>query len=300
MTLTKGNLNMKKIAISAMLIGLMGLAQAQVTVYGKARVYEESTTVGSAASVMSLTNDTSRIGIKATEVLGNGLTANVVIETGYGADAPAASTLGDRVTLVGLSGKIGSVNFGRDKHAVTRALDNFDAMGNAFGSSTTVIHAAQGSRLQNAVFLSATPMTGVTVNYQNANSEVAGTTNAQAGSVDYTVGPFAATVARYDSGTTSASNVVGAKFKYSNTTVFGMYSDDTVSGVVSTGKSIGVNQAMGATTLLASYGEKQGTKAYDLGATYNLSKNTMLHARYVKESSAVDTQKVGLGIEMNF
>jgi predicted porin len=291
---------MKKIAISAMLISLMGLAQAQLTVYGRARVFEESTTVGSAASVMSLTNDTSRIGFKATEKLDNDLSANVVIETGYGADAPTAATLGDRISLISLANKYASVGFGRDKHAVARTLDNFDALANAFGSSASVIHTPQGSRLQNAMFLSATPMTGVTVNYQNANSEVPGTNNAQVVSIDYAVGPLAASVGRYNNGTTSASNIVAAKFKYSNTTVFGMYSNDTISNVGSNGKSVGINQAIGATTLLASYGEKEGTKAYDLGATYNLSKNTMLHARYVNESSTVDTKKIGVGMEINF
>lgn len=291
---------MKKIAISAMLIGLMGFAQAQVTVYGKMRVYEESTTVGSAASVTSLTSDSSRWGVKGGEDLGNGLKATFVIETTVAVDAPAANGIGDRTTIVGLSNKFGAIAVGRDKHSIARTLDNFDAMGNVFGSSTTVIHAAQGSRLLNAVFLSATPVAGLTVNYQNANSEVAGVTHAQAGSIEYTVGPFAATVARYDNGTTSATNIYGAKAKFGSTTVFGMYSDDTVAGVSSKGKSIGVNQSMGVITALASYGEKEGTKAYNLGATYNLSKNTMLHARYVKEVATVDTQKIGVGMEMNF
>ena len=300
MTLIKGNLNMKKIAISAMLIGLMGFAQAQVTVYGKARVYEESTKVGAADAVVSLTNDSSRLGIKGGEDLGNGLRAGFVIETGYGADAPAATTLGDRVSILSLSNKFGSIAGGRDKHSVARVLDNFDSMSNTFGASSSVIHSSQSTRLQNAVFLSATPVAGLTVNYQNANSEVAGSTNAQAGSVDYTVGPFAASLARYDNGTTSASNTLGAKYKYANTTLFGMYSNDTVANVASTGKSVGATHTMGAVTALAFYGEKEGTKAYNLGATYNLSKNTMLHARYAKESAAVDTTKMGLGMEMNF
>ena len=291
---------MKKIAISAMLIGLMGFAQAQVTVYGKARVYEESTKVGAADAVVSLTNDSSRLGIKGGEDLGNGLRAGFVIETTVGVDAPTANGLGDRTTIVGLSNKIGSIAGGRDKHSIARTLDNFDAMGNSFGSSAGVIHASQGSRVQNALFVSATPIAGLTVNYQNANSEVAGTTNAQAGSIDYTVGPIAATVARYDSGATSASNIVGAKFKMAKTTLFGIYSKDTVSNVETSGKSVGINQAMGAVIALASYGEKEGTKAYNLGATYNLSKNTMLHARYVKESATVDTTKMGVGMELNF
>ena len=300
MTLIKGNLNMKKIAISAILIGLMGFAQAQVTVYGKARVYEESTKVGAADAVVSLTNDSSRLGIKGGEDLGNGLRAGFVIETTVGVDAPTANGLGDRATVLSLSNKFGSIAGGRDKHSVARVLDNFDSMSNTFGASSSVIHSSQSTRLQNAVFLSATPVAGLTVNYQNANSEVAGSTNAQAGSVDYTVGPFAASLARYDNGTTSASNTLGAKFKMAKTTVFGMYSNDTVANVASTGKSVGATHAMGAVTALAFYGEKESTKAYNLGATYNLSKNTMLHARYAKESAAVDTTKMGVGMEMNF
>jgi len=282
------------------MLAAMGIAQAQVTVYGKVRMYEESTTVGTASAVTSLTNDSSRLGFKGTEALGNGLSANFLIETTVAVDAPSATTLGDRAATFGLSNSLGSIAAGRDKHAVAKTLDNYDAMGNVFGSSTAVIHAAQGTRIQNAVFVSATPVNGLTVNYQNANSEVAGTTNSQGASVEYVTGPVSATIARFDNGTTSASNIYGAKFKYSNTTLFSMYSDDTIAGVNSTGKSIGINQAMGAVTALASYGEKEGTKAYNLGATYALSKNTKLHARYVKEVAAVDTQKIGVGMELNF
>ena len=35
---------MKKIAISALLVGLMGMAQADVSIYGKVREYQESYT----------------------------------------------------------------------------------------------------------------------------------------------------------------------------------------------------------------------------------------------------------------
>jgi predicted porin len=291
---------MKKILIAGAMLAAMGIAQAQVTVYGKVRMYEESTTVGTASAVTSLTNDSSRLGFKGTEALGNGLSANFLIETTIATDAPSATTLGDRVATFGLSNSLGSVAAGRDKHAVAKTLDKYDAMGNVFGSSTAVIHAAQGTRIQNAVFVSATPIKGLTVNYQNANSEVAGTTNTQGASIEYATGPVSATFARYDNGATSASNITGVRYTYAKTTLFGMYSDDTVAGVSSTGKSVGVAQALGAVTALASYGEKEGTKAYNLGATYNLSKNTKLHARYVKEVSAVDTQKIGVGMEVNF
>ena len=292
---------MKKYALVMALALAASLAQADATVYGKARVYQENTKTGTAEGVTALTNDSSRFGIKATEALANGITAGVVLETGYGGDAPAATTLGDRTAVVGLSHKLGSVAMGRDKHTIARTLDNYDAMGNAFGSSTAVIHAAQGSRLQNAVFVTAKPVAGLTAMYAIANSEVAGgTTESQASSVEYTLGPVSATAARYTTGTNSYSGVVGAKYKVANTTVFGMYSEDKVSGVATTGKSVGVNQALGAVTLLAGYGENDTVKAYNVGASYALSKNTLVHARYVKEDSTTNVQKFGAGLEVNF
>lgn len=293
---------MKKIALATILAAASIVASAQVTVYGKLRMYEESVTVGSAAAVTSLSNDTSRLGFKGTEQLGGGLSANFTIETSVGADAPAATSLGDRTVVVGLSNSFGSVAGGRDKHTIARTLDNYDAMGNVYGSSVTTIHAAQGSRLSNALFLSATPVVGLTVTYINSNSEAAGVTNAQSGSIEYVRGPVAATVARYDSGTNSASNIYGARFNVAQTgtTLFGLYSDDTVSGVASTGKTVGISQPLnGALTALASYGEKDSVKAFDLGATYALSKRTFVNARYVRED-LTSTTKYALGLEHNF
>ena len=293
---------MKKIALATILAAVSIAASAQVAVYGKLRVYEESSTVGSASAVTALTNDSSRLGFKGTEALSNGLSANFTIETGIGADAPAATTLGDRTMIVGLSNKLGSVSVGRDKHAIARTLDNYDAMGNAYGSSVNTIHAAHSSRLSNALFASATVMPGLSVNYQNSNSEVAGVTNAQAGSIEFTRGPIAATGAYFDNGTTSTTTIAGAKYSIAQTgtTVFGLYSDDKVAGATSTGKTLGVTHPVGAFVALASYGEKSGAKALDLGATYSLSKRTMVHARYIKEDAATTTTKYALGMEHNF
>jgi predicted porin len=294
---------MKKIALATILAAVSLAASAQVTVYGKMRVYEESSKVGTADAVTALTNDSSRLGFKGTEALSNGLSANFTIETGIGADAPAASTLGDRTLQVSLSNSLGSIGVGRDKHAIARTLDNYDAMGNVYGSSVTTIHTAQGSRLQNALFASGTFMPGLTVNYQNSNSETAGVTNAQAGSIEFARGPMAATVAYFDNGTTSTTTIYGAKYNIAKTgtTLFGLYSDDKVAGVTSTGTTIGVNHPVtGSLMALASYGEKSGAKALDLGATYSLSKRTMIHARYVKEDTTSTTTKYALGMEHNF
>ena len=295
---------MKKIAISALLVGLMGMAQADVGVYGKIREYQESYTLGTASALTRLTNDTSRFGVKASENVGNGITVSGVIETGVAMDAPSATTLGDRTAIVSLTNSFGTLSTGRDKHVVTRALDNFDVLENTYGTIVGSIHSAQGSRVQNAVFLTTAPMAGFTGTYQIANSETAGTTNVQAGSINYSVGALSATVAKYDDSVSSASTTAGVKYTIASTgtTLFGLYSDDKVSNVSTTGKSIGVSQTVSPQlALLANYGENSnGTTGKAVGAAYAMNKSLTLHARYSFIDAASDVTQYGVGVEYNF
>jgi len=298
---------MKKLAISALLIGFMGFAQADVSVYGKVREYEESYTLGSASALTRLTNDTSRFGVKASENVGNGFTVSGVIETGVAMDAPGATTLGDRVAIVSVSNNLGTLSAGRDKHAVTRALDNFDALENTYGTIVGGVHTAQGSRIQNAVFVSTAPVMGISATYQLTNSETVNVSNVQAGSINYSAGALSATVARYDDSISSSSTIAGVKYNLAKTgtTIFGLYSDDKVAGVSTTGKSIGVAQAVAPKlTALGSYGENSnGLKAYAVGAAYAQNKALTFHARYSNIDStnnAADVTQYGVGLEYNF
>lgn len=295
---------MKKIAISALLVGLMGMAQADVSIYGKVREYQESYTLGTASALTRLTNDSSRFGIKANQDVGSGMTVSGVIETGVAMDAPGATTLGDRTAIVSLSNSFGTLSAGRDKHAVTRALDNFDVLENTYGTIVGSIHSAQGSRVQNAVFLTTAPMAGFTGTYQMANSETAGTTNVQAGSINYSLGTLSATVAKYDDSVSSASTTAGVKYTIASTgtTLFGLYSDDKVSNVSTTGKSIGVRQTVSPQlALLANYGENSnGTTGKAVGAAYAMNKALTFHARYSFIDAASDVTQYGVGVEYNF
>ena len=279
----------------------------QVSVYGKVRMYEESYKLGTADALTRLTNDSSRIGIRATADVGNGFTASAIAETGVAVDAPSATTLGDRTALFNLSNSLGTVGLGRDKHAIARALDNFDALENTYGTIAASIHAAQGSRLQNAIFVTTAPVMGVSGTYQLSNSETANVSNVQAGSINYSLGALAATVARYDDSISSQSTIAGVKYTVAatKTTVYGIYSDDKVSGVSTTGKSIGVNQAVSPQlSLLASYGENSnGTTGKAVGVAYAMSKALTLHARWSNidvAGSASDVTQFGAGVEYNF
>jgi hypothetical protein len=206
-----------------------------------------------------------------------------------------------------LDSNFGSIGLGRDKHSVTRVLDNFDVMENAYGTSATTVHNAQGSRLQNAVFVSTATVAGFKGNYAVSNSETTGVANAQTASIDYAAGPLSATVASYTNRVGNSSTILGAKYTVAKTgtTVFGMYSDDKVSGVKSTGKSVGVRQAISPqVAVLGSYGETStGVTAKALGVAYSMSKSLTLHGRWANidnVGSVADVKQYGVGVEYNF
>jgi len=301
---------MKKLAIATVIALASAAASAQVSVYGKMRVYSESYKLGTASDVTQVTDSDSRFGIKAVEDLGKGLKANVVVETSVVADAPntgAATQLGNRQSTVGLSHSLGSVDLGRAKHAIGRSLDSYDVFGNAAFSSTTIVNASQGQRLSNATMITANVINGVSVSYQRGESEVIGTPNVNAGSLDINYAGVQATLATYDNQTNSTSNLAAVKYTFAptGTTVSGIYSDNNVAGVKTTGKTVGVAQTVGKTpfTVLASYGTNELVKATNVGVNYALSKNTSLLARYIKEDNAVNTkdlQRIAFGMEMNF
>ena len=276
----------------------------QVSVYGKVREYQESYTLGTASALTRLTNDSSRIGVKAAADVGDGITAAAVIETGVAVDAPSATTLGDRTTIFSLSNSLGSVGLGRDKHSVARVLDNYDALDNAYGTIAATIHAAQGSRLQNGVFVNTANIAGFTGQYVMANSETAGTTNVQTGSISYTLGPVSATVARYDDSSTSLSTNFGVKYRLDSTktTLFGIYSDDKVSNVSTNGTSVGVSQALSdRVTVQGTYGQTNtNVTGRGLGVTYAMNKALSFHGRWSYLDAATDVTQYGVGVEFNF
>jgi hypothetical protein len=219
-------------------------------------------------------------------------------------DAPSATTLGDRAAIFSLSNSLGSVGLGRDKHSVVRVLDNYDAFDNAYGTIVATIHSAQGSRLQNGLFVNTASIAGFTGQYVMANSETAGTTNVQTGSISYTLGPVSATVARYDDSSTSLSTIVGVKYKLASTktTLVGMYSDDKVSNVSTTGSSVGINQAVtDRVSVQGTYGQTNtSVTGRGVGVTYAMNKALSFHGRYSFIDTTTDITQYGVGVEFNF
>ncbi|NMG74658.1 porin [Aromatoleum diolicum] len=117
---------MKK-QIGIALLGLVGSGVAQVasaqetsvTVYGRAHVSFESLKASGTKTKQVLNNNTSRIGFRGEEALGNGLKAFFQIESGVKLDdggSGGSNALAGRESFVGLKSNFGSIKAGNFYH----------------------------------------------------------------------------------------------------------------------------------------------------------------------------------------
>lgn len=212
---------MKKTLIALAAVAATGAAMAQssVTIYGVVDV--GFTSVNNSAGLTStgaqstdntgLTSSnmtTNRLGFRGTEDLGGGLKANFQVETSLAADAPAASSIGDRGAWVGLSGGFGEIRLGREYSTTFWSGFLFSpfgtgGVGNGFGFANRVVaHGATGQTNpiwnNNAITYSSPRIAGFQGHVQYVFDEVAGTNNAgrSAGArLNYSAGPLSAEVA---------------------------------------------------------------------------------------------------------
>lgn len=291
-----------------------------IDVYGRIRTVVDSTTVNG-VTTKSMQNNTSHIGFKATENLGDGLKANVVIETTIMSDAPTSpsNSFGDRVSTVGLSYKnFVSANLGRDEHLLFNSTKRFDFNGNKYGTLFTNIHNMRGQRLSNGIFLSAKPHEYVSLNYQTGMSEVSGQDNINLYGLEVNL-PFKKTrlvYTRYeDSAKKSTSDFYGVRTEIIEGTrvSYSQSSNKDGSIIVSgkptiatniTGKVYGFEQKIKNIDLLASYGKSDTfTSATSYGARYNFSKRTKAEFHVMNFNNVVntkDTKQYGFVLEHNF
>lgn len=296
----------KKATIAvAVALATAGAAQAQsnVQVYGRIAGYVESAKEGTAGALTKQTADVSWFGLKGSEDLGSGVKANFKIETRIINDDPQNRPIGGDQATVGLSNKLGSVDLGRARHALADASIKYDLFYTDYATTFDDIHAAQGRRLSNAVFVRANVNSNISVRYDRGMSEVAGVKDQQVYSVNAHLGNVSGTALQYTDGALNKTSALGVEFKLpaTGTTLVGFYSEDRQNGVDSTGKSVGVRQRLtGPWEAQAGYGKSNFAQAYTAGVTYNFSKRTMLHARYGKvdhDVAALDRRQVGVGVE---
>lgn len=242
---------MKKtlIALAALAATGAAMAQSSVTLYGVVDVGFTSVNNSGTGStdntgLTSSNMTTNRLGFRGTEDLGGGLKAKFQIETSLAADAPAASSIGDRGAWVGLEGGFGEVRLGREYSTTFWSGFLFSpfgtgGVGNGFGFANRVVaHGATGQANpvwnSNAITYSTPRMSGFQAHAQYAFDEVAAAGNDAGRSagirLNYAAGPLMAELAYSDTdgGATlaAASPVLGLTTSADHKSVVGGVSYD--------------------------------------------------------------------------
>lgn len=297
--------------VAALVFGTAQAQQAPVQIYGSVNQFITNDQTGSAPSVNRMDSESSRFGLRGSENLGNGLRARFIVETGIRSDDPlAASTfLGNRESKVGLANDVFSLDLGRGKHALMTLIDKHNPFLIPYTFSVLGTHNVQGLRTSNTAFLAAKPVAGVSVQYEHGFSEVTGKDPVQTLRADFDGKQFSVGVVKYeDVNNRNKSEMVAGQLRpTNNTTLYGMYSQDTTTGQDSTGKTVAVAQKLTPVlTAMAGFGQREGfnaNKATNLGLTYDLSKRTAVHARYLNENyvtDAKDHKQFSLGLSHTF
>ena len=155
---------MKKTILAVLVAAACGAVQAEITLSGKIGKAWDNTEVGSRSVTSMQTDPTSNFAITATEKVG-AYKATAVIETSLSGNTfgGAETRLGDRQATVGLSGKMGSVDFGRNVHSHFINITSNDVFETVYGSVAGDVHPLYGLRMSDAVFASFSPMKNATV-----------------------------------------------------------------------------------------------------------------------------------------
>ena len=322
---------MKKslIAIAALAAAGAAAAQSSVTMYGQVNTgYEYSKTditIGGVKTTTKTTgfqNDrvnTSRLGFKGEEALGNGLSATFALEMGFdSADGEFAESAFNRIATVGLKGAFGEVRVGKD----SGTMNSFDGSFKAIDRTDSLAAVAAYTARPTGLFYNGS-FSGVNVSAAIGNDservKTAGvTTDKQDTAVyglglGYNGGAWAVGAAfqhetakgfgfdledEYNAKVTNYG--VGASYDFTVAKLYGQYKGGQYKNKLPAGGkysydqfAIGVSAPFGATTLSAEYGYNKAKETaattgtvtkfkgnvFAVQAEYAFSKRTSLVAR---------------------
>lgn len=301
---------MKKTLIAMAVLAASGASFAQVTLYGVVGAgyqQQRATVVAAGVSTETRTDGISnvaaigggRFGMRGTEDLGGGLSANFNLEatanTSDGTDggATTANQLFNRQSTIGLAGGFGEVKLGRTftpVYQVVGASDVFDDTGISTVNMTSAATLAGGNRASNGIFYT-TPNTlggfnvkamfgtiDTGISSGTAATATAAKTQNSGLSVGYAAGPLAVSAGLgYNETDTAAAGaaVVNARndaqaisfsYDFGPAKLFAGYvknkltADTSLNSYVENSETnVGVSVPLGAVTLLAGLGRNSRT-----------------------------------------
>lgn len=279
-------------------------AQAEssgVTVYGIADgglVIEHGGPAGSVNRVSSGIASGSRIGFKGTEDLGNGMSANFVIEGGVGIDTGASGQGGltfGRQSFVGLTGGWGTVALGRQYSAYYKALrDIADPFSDGLAGQAPNIFVAN-RRIDNSVTYSSYRYAGWALDATYGAGEVAGNSTRKRSlsvAANYVQGPLTVVLAHHRHEEAVAdhehNSLLAVRYKMGMFTGHATYAANRgMGGVESRDYLLGLSAESGPHRVLGSVIEHQDRSAanqdarqFGVAYLYALSKRTDLYTAY--------------------
>jgi predicted porin len=304
-------------------------AQSSVSLYGLMDLSVGSfQNPGADASkgVVSGNMTTSFFGLKGTEDLGGGLSAQFSIESFLRSDTGAAGRFDAdpfwaRSAWVGLSGGFGSVNVGRNTTSLFVNTLIFNAFGDSFGFSPSIRHTFTSGTVSgdtgwsDSIKYSSPRFGGLSFTAHVAANDEGGASGRNKGvSALYFGGPVGLGFAwqKAEKGATvpdTTSWQLGGSYAFSGAKAFAQYgsvdNDSTGNSYDITG--LGVSVGIGAGSLLGQWGRispetGSARTTFTVGYDYNLSKRTDLYAVYMSDKiSGLDTGNTyAVGIRHRF
>lgn len=300
-------------------------AQSSITIYG---VADAGIVVESGGPAGRLTKETgggetpSRLGFRGKEDLGDGLSANFVLEMGYNMDTGTSAQGGvlfGRQAWLGINGGFGSVSLGRQYLPFFLTLVEVDPFLIGLAGNALNMMATGGVRINNSIKYATPNVAGLTGEVLYGLGEQAGDTKAgsqYSASVAYENGPLLVKLGYNNTWNLATGTVPATNAK--NTLLISKYNFGFATGYIGYGinKSelntnaqnsnsrdaiIGARVPFGVSTVIVSYIRKQDKSSnnlsanqWALGYTYALSKSTDLYTSVARiHNKAPNTAKAG-------
>ena len=321
---------MKKSLIALAALAAVGAASAQssVTLYGIADISAGVVEVDGVSRETGFNKanlQQSRVGIKGSEDLGNGLKAVFNYEHGF--DSADGSFAGGeaRRAVVGLQGGFGSVLLGRDELPYYRLTRDTSADSISDFSTTNLVGEKRTNGIHYAGNFAGVGVSAA-VGYDRRDNIGAGATDEQSTTyglgLSYSTGPFMVGIAGEQLKEESGSPMVTDK-KHTNYGIGGTYdftaaklyanylvSDKDQAGSDDKEANIGVKVPFGAASFVAEAGwnDGEGYDGYDynVGANYAFSKRTDAYVRAARidnkdyDTREEKTTKYAVGLRHKF
>ena len=321
---------MKKSLIALAALAAVGAASAQssVTLYGIADISAGVVEVDGVSRETGFNKanlQQSRVGIKGSEDLGNGLKAVFNYEHGFNSANGEFAGGEARRAVVGLQGGFGSVLLGRDKLPLYRLTEDTSADSISDFSTTNLVGEKRTNGIHYAGNFAGVGVSAA-VGYDRHDDITTGANDTQSTTyglgLSYSTGPFMIGIAGEQLKEESGSPMVTDK-KHTNYGIGGTYdftaaklyanylvSDKDQAGSDDKEANIGVKVPFGAASFVAEAGwnDGEGYDGYDynVGANYAFSKRTDAYVRAARidnkdyDTREEKTTKYAVGLRHKF